>query len=52
MVPRSYTTIARQYARSVVTGKVSTSKWVQLACQRQIAIPAGVQLDDVCLGCG
>jgi phage terminase large subunit-like protein len=33
---RSYTTIARQYARAVVTGKVSTGKWVQLACQRQL----------------
>ena len=31
----SYTTTARQYAKAVVTGKISTGKWVRLACQRQ-----------------
>ena len=34
--PLSYTAAARQYAKDVVAGKVLTSKWVHLACQRQI----------------
>ena len=34
--PLSYTAAARQYAKDVVAGKVPTSKWVRLACQRQI----------------
>ena len=34
--PLSYTAAARQYAKDVVAGKVLTSKWVRLACQRQI----------------
>jgi hypothetical protein len=33
---RSYTTIARQYAKAVVTGRVLTGKWVREACQRQL----------------
>jgi len=32
----SYTTTARQYAKAVVTGKISTGKWVREACQRQL----------------
>ena len=32
----SYTTTARQCAKAVVTGKISTGKWVRLACQRQL----------------
>ena len=36
MATRNYTTIARQYARDVVAGKVLTCKWVRAACQRQL----------------
>ena len=34
--PLSYNAAARQYAKDVVAGKVLTSTWVHLACQRQI----------------
>ena len=36
MTSRAYTTIARQYARDVVAGKVPACKWVRAACQRQL----------------
>ena len=36
MATRNYTTIARQYARDVVAGKVPACKWVRAACQRQL----------------
>ncbi|WP_291993310.1 hypothetical protein [Candidatus Accumulibacter sp. ACC003] len=32
----SYATTAHQYAKAVVTGKISTGKWVREACQRQL----------------
>jgi phage terminase large subunit-like protein len=31
-----YASLAKDYAKDVVAGKVLTSKWVRLACQRQI----------------
>ena len=31
-----YASLAKDYAKDVVAGKVPTSKWVHLACQRQI----------------
>ncbi len=31
-----YASLAKDYAKNVVAGKVLTSKWVHLACQRQI----------------
>jgi len=36
MKPSSYATIATQYARAVVAGKITTCKWVLAACQRQL----------------
>ena len=36
MKPSSYATIATQYARAVVAGKIPTCKWVKQACQRQL----------------
>ena len=32
----TYTSIARQYTKDVVGGKVPTCKWVRAACQRQL----------------
>ena len=36
--PQSYTAIARQYAKDVVTGKILSCKWVQRACEGSVAI--------------
>lgn len=36
MATRSYATVARQYAKDVVAGKILTCKWVRMACQRQL----------------
>jgi phage terminase large subunit-like protein len=36
MKPSSYATIATQYTRAVVAGKITTCKWVKQACQRQL----------------
>ena len=33
---RNYASVARQYARAVVAGKMPTCKWVLAACQRQL----------------
>ncbi len=33
---RDYVSVARQYARNVVAGKMPTCKWVHAACQRQL----------------
>jgi phage terminase large subunit-like protein len=33
---KSYATIARQYAKDVVVGKIMTCKWGQRACERQL----------------
>ena len=36
MAPRNYAAVARQYARDVVAGRISTCKWARQACQRQL----------------
>ena len=36
MNTKRYASLAKDYAKDVVAGKVLTSKWVRLACQRQI----------------
>ncbi len=36
MMLRNYAAIARQYAKDVVAGKISTCKWAKQACQRQL----------------
>ena len=36
IVTRNYASVARQYARAVVAGKMPTCKWVLAACQRQL----------------
>ncbi len=36
MASSGYATMARQYARDVVAGKMPTCKWVRAACQRQL----------------
>jgi phage terminase large subunit-like protein len=33
---RNYTTIARQYARDVISGRVTACKWTKQACRRQL----------------
>ena len=37
MAKLDYAAIARQYAKDVVAGKILTCKWVQRACERQLA---------------
>ena len=37
MAKNDYAAIARQYAKDVVAGKILTCKWVQRACERQLA---------------
>ncbi len=37
MTKLDYAAIARQYAKDVVAGKILTCKWVQRACERQLA---------------
>ena len=34
--PKNYAAIAKQYAEVVIRGEIVASKWVRLACQRQL----------------
>lgn len=36
MAPKNYGVIAKRYAESIVEGEVTSCKWVQKACQRQL----------------